>query len=277
LTIIALLSAKKSPKLSACTLGLACLLRYTAWLAVPFALWESRQRWKYFALFALVTLPHWGMVIFSGGEFWNQGENALLGMNISYFHKFWEGLFFVGNPILLASFLCWGGRYRSLLLYGLLHFVIICYFFPNPRLLLPTSLVLAFCAGLVVEKNNKGWIWAVVVLSALLIHRNPTDRVWKERAQLAEKIEMVEGAFFSIAPHVYSIQEDKYVGATPLQILGDPQKMTYSLVLAQGQKRGVKWLVFPNQIRMAYPLLDLSSMTPVWSGSRWRVYKLDAD
>ena len=77
LSVIALLYSKERPLLAGILIAAACMTRYTALIALPLVLWSSQQRLQSLIAVVFLTFPHWGLALWQGVPWFDQGENFL--------------------------------------------------------------------------------------------------------------------------------------------------------------------------------------------------------
>ena len=236
LSVSAILCAPKHTLFSVFLLGVACLVRYTAWIAIPIVLLLVKERMKGMLLLFLLTLPHWGMVLWAGALPFDQSENIARGADASLWQRGSKALFLLVSPLCVLGAV---GQYvgrrdpriMGLCIFALLHALAIVAVFPNERLLLPSVL------GLVVGVGRLSARWLPIVVGCGLwgLGQVPSNEDWRKLDQLADSTKLQQGRFLASSAQVYSWRETGIQASIPLSEVADPLQ-TDPKILVQWMK-----------------------------------------
>ena len=247
LTLAALAAAGASRPVGAgVLLGLACLCRYTAVVALPAVLWLVPSRGRMLVAFALATSPHWATALYLGrSALPDQSENLVIAqgrpdarlLSVETLRILpwgvarawgaavqgwptWLGVAGVGVGLLRRD-----RRAAGLGLWAGAHILLVGLAFANERLVLAATLAFSLGAPFLLPR------WLLGPLAGLLLWQvwGPALTPTEEEARLAEVVEVsagLPGPWLSSSPWFYEQDGAWLRGSVPIRaVVGDPRRL----------------------------------------------------
>lgn len=288
----ALALAQRRPLLGGMVLGIGVLMRYTAGAALPALLLLAGRRGALPALLGLglATVPHWGAALVLGrsplpDQSFNLAVGAGAPTGLSEALARWpSGLWravapYRSQPAAVVGALGLGlaaasdRRALSLLLWAAIHLAGVSLAFANPRLLLPTLLIVALGLPLLAARWRRGrWavglaaaVWGVLALPTAW-ERSPQERA---RSQVVETVSALPGPLLSTDPWVHRRVGPRLEPSVPPRELGgDPRSLTPAALAEGARRRGFSTIVIDrSRVSRTYPgLAPLLAAPPSGAG-----------
>ena len=285
---------RRAPALAGALVGGACLVRYTSLAAVPVVLLLEPRAWR---TLLLAVAPHFVLAAWSGvSPLPDQSVNLAIGANgragplwstdtlVRLPHGFGRALrdALPDWPTRVAALGLLVGardlRARALLGWALLHCGLVALAFANQRLCLPAQLAFSLGAAWLVPARFRLALAALAV--ALGVHNarplwTPEAR-FVELAALAERAGHLDGPFLSNSAWFHVRRDGWLRGATLLQGLGDPRRLTPASLAALLHRHGadavaLEMVRVPGALPGLVPLMKtvppelvLVAETPTW-------------
>lgn len=288
----ALALAPCRPLLAGAVLGAGLLVRYTAGAALPAVLLLAGRRGALRALLGLglATVPHWGAALVLGrsvlpDQSFNLAVGAgapttLAGAVARWPSGLWRAVApYLSQPAAVVGVMGLGlaalvdRRARALLLWAAVHLALVALAFANPRLLLPTLLIVALGLPLLAVRWRWGrWavglaaaVWGVLAVGPAW-ERSPQELA---RSQVVAEVSTLPGPLLSTDPWVHRRVGTRLEPSVPPRELGgDPRALTPAALAEGARQRGFSTVVIDRaRVSRTYPALaPLLAAPPAGAG-----------
>ena len=292
-------------------LGVACLTRYTAVVAVPVALLVcgggARGRVRLMAALVLATAPHWGLALVTGrSPLPDQSYNLSIaaggrptGLWTADTLARWPaaatraaiaalgdgaqraaGL--VGLVGLGVGLLRRDRRALALLGFALLHIAALGLAFSNARLALPATLAVCLGAAWLIPGRALA-LAAVGLLGWSLTHPPAPDPHLERLDGVVAATAGLPGPILASDPWFYSAHDGWLQQGVPPRAAGTDRHLRPDALVAFARAQGFRYLVLdPPRVRRTYPLLEplldragAPGLTLEAAPGTWKVWRVD--